>query len=54
MWNPALKDLSGLSGLRVIHGDLVLSGNKALTSLAPLGKVRNCGDDYNEEGTLWE
>jgi hypothetical protein len=39
MWNVALKDIDALAGLKEINGDLVINGNKALTSLRPLQHV---------------
>ena len=39
MFNSALKDIKALSGLSATNGDLVLSGNKALSTLQPLSQV---------------
>lgn len=38
-YNPRLSDLSGLSGLTRVGGDLAIVGNPAVCSLAPLGNV---------------
>lgn len=40
MFNGALTDVEALSGLTSINGDLVISGNSQLESLAPLSRVR--------------
>ena len=43
MFNSALKDIKALSGLSAINGDLVLSGNRALSTLQPLSQVGGGG-----------
>ena len=40
MFNGALTDVEALSGLTSVNGDLVISGNSQLESLAPLSRVR--------------
>ena len=48
--NPMLSNLSGLSGMTSVGGDLVISYNAALTSLSGLSGIASVGDDLRISG----